>query len=101
MPGWTSETGLRIIKNRFLIGNPMTLDQLRILFEHGAVSAVQVRYLPIARGWVVELHPKTGKVELLERQRGGIRAFKTVDAVVSTLASVQIRQFSIDTRDFR
>ena len=55
--------------------------------------------MPDGGGWVVLIQHKTLAglhIEPLERQRGGVRVFATLDAVARCLAGVGLRTFIVN-----
>jgi hypothetical protein len=72
----------------------MQLPNLKVLVEAGAVR--QVEAMPEADGWAVWIvHTTRGgeRREALERQRGGLRVFATLDAVARCLAGAGLGGF--------
>ena len=64
----------------------MQVLKLKILIEAGVVGEVTVSYDANANGWMVQITYATRsgeRTEALERQRGGVRAFATLEAVAS------------------
>jgi hypothetical protein len=69
-----------------------------VLAEAGVVRAVRVGYAADASGWTVHVAyaSRTGeRWEVLERQRGGVRVFATLDAVARTLAGLGLPAFQV------
>ena len=65
----------------------MHIPKLTVLVEAGAVRGVEA--IPDAEGWavwVVYASHSDQRREALERQRGGLRVFATLDAVARCLA---------------
>ena len=76
----------------------MQIPKLRVLVEAGAVRAVEVTYAAGADGWMVAItyaSRRGERCEGLERQRGGVRVFATLDAVARCLAGVGLSAFQV------
>jgi hypothetical protein len=72
----------------------MQVPKLKVLVEAGVVR--QVEAMPEADGWAVWIvHATRGgeRREVLERQRGGLRVFATLDAVARCLAGAGLSEF--------
>jgi hypothetical protein len=77
----------------------MQMTKLQVLAEAGVVRAVGVSYAADAGGWTVQVTyaSRTGeRCEVLERQRGGVRVFATLDAVARNLAGLGLVEFRVD-----
>ena len=77
----------------------MQVPKLKVLVEAGAVRDVAVSYAADASGWTVHVTYATRRGErreVLERQRGGVRVFATLDAVVRSLAGLGLPTFRVD-----
>jgi hypothetical protein len=77
----------------------MQIPKLKVLVEAGAVRAVAVSYAADAGGWTVQVTYASRhgeRREVLERQRGGVRGFATLDAVARTLAGLGLPAFRVD-----
>jgi hypothetical protein len=77
----------------------MQIPKLKVLVEAGAVRAVEVSYAADAAGWVVWItyaSRRGEQREVLERQRGGVRMFTTLDAVARCLAGLGLPAFRVD-----
>jgi len=75
----------------------MQVPKLKVLIEAGAVREVEVSHE--ADGWAVWIAyaTRTGeRCEALERQRGGLRAFTTLDAVARALAGLGLPAFRVN-----
>ena len=75
----------------------MQLPKLKVLVEAGAVREAEA--LPDGEGWAVWIvHATRGgeRREALERQRGGLRVFATLDAVARCLAGLGLPAFRVD-----
>ena len=78
----------------------MQVPKLKVLVEAGAVRAVEVNYATDAEGWTVAITYATRQGEqreVLERQRGGVRGFATLDAVARCLAGLGLPAFRVET----
>ena len=76
----------------------MEIPKLKVLVEAGAVRAVEAAYRPEAAGWIVTLTYASRRGEqgaALERQRGGLRVFATLDAVARALAGAGLSAFQV------
>ena len=77
----------------------MQVPKLRVLVEAGAVREVEVSYATDAEGWTVQVTyaSRAGeRREVLDRQRGGVRVFATLDAVARSLAGLGLPAFRVD-----
>ena len=77
----------------------MQIPKLKVLVEAGAVRAVAVSYAADAGGWTVQVTYASRhgeRCEVLDRQRGGVRGFATLDAVARTLAGLGLPAFRVD-----
>ena len=77
----------------------MQVPKLKVLVEAGAVRAVEVNYATDSEGWCVWITYATRhgeQREVLERQRGGVRGFATLDAVARCLAGLGLPAFRVD-----
>jgi hypothetical protein len=77
----------------------MQILKLKVLVEAGVVRAVAVSYAADAGGWTVQVTYATRageRREALERQRGGVRVFATLDAVARGLAGLGLPAFRVD-----
>ena len=78
----------------------MQLPKLKVLAEAGAVREMEVSYATGAEGWTVAITYATRhgeQREVLERQRGGVRVFTTLDAVALCLAGLGLPAFRVET----
>ena len=77
----------------------MQITKLQVLAEAGVVRSVGVSRAADASGWTVQVTgaSRTGeRREVLERQRGGVRVFATLDAVARNLAGLGLPVFQVD-----
>jgi len=77
----------------------MQIPKLKVLVEAGAVRAVEVSYATDAGGWTVQVTYASRhgeRREILDRQRGGVRVFATLDAVARALAGLGLPAFRVD-----
>ena len=77
----------------------MQVHKLKILIEAGVVGEVTVSYDANADGWTVQILHTTRsgeRIEALERQRGGVRVFATLDAAARGLAGAGRGAFRVD-----
>ena len=75
----------------------MQVPKLKVLTEAGAVREVEA--MPEQDGWVVWIvYVSQGgeRREPLERQRGGLRVFATLDAVARCLSGAGLSVFSVN-----
>ena len=75
----------------------MQVPKLKVLIEAGAVRDIEVSHQ--AGGWIVTLCHTTRsgeQREILERQRGGVRVFTTLDAVAHCLAGLGLTEFRVN-----
>ena len=74
----------------------MQIPKLKVLVEAGVVR--QVEAIPEADGWAVWIVHATRsgeRREVLERQRGGVRVFATLDAVARAVAGAGLSAFQV------
>ena len=77
----------------------MQIPKLQVLIEAGVVRAVEVLHETAATGWTVQItyaSRQGERREALERQRGGVRVFATLDAVARCLAGLGLPVFRVD-----
>ena len=77
----------------------MQIPKLKVLVEAGAVREVEA--MPDGDGWAVWVTYASRGGErraALERQRGGARAFATLDAVARCLAAAGLREFIVSIK---
>ena len=77
----------------------MQVPKLKVLVEAGAACEVKVSYATGAEGWTVAITYASRhgeRREVLERQRGGVRVFTTLDAVARCLAGLGLPAFRVD-----
>lgn len=77
----------------------MQLPKLKVLAEAGAVCDIEVNHDAATGGWTVQVAYATRRgerCEPLERQRGGVRTFATLDAVARTLAGLGLSGFRVN-----
>ena len=75
----------------------MHMPKLKVLVEAGAVREVEVSHA--AEGWSVWItyaSRRGEQREVLDRQRGGVRVFATLDAVARALAGLGLPAFRVD-----
>ena len=78
----------------------MQLQKLKVLAEADAVREVEARYQAEPAGWTLRITYTTRsgeRVEALERQRGGVRGFATLDAVARCLAGLGLTGFRVNS----
>ncbi|HPE70585.1 MAG TPA: hypothetical protein PK018_00200 [Candidatus Competibacter sp.] len=76
----------------------MQVPKLKVLIEAGVVREVEVLHDAAADGWTVRVSYATRageRIEVLERQRGGVRVFATLDAVARGLAGLGLPAFRV------
>ena len=76
----------------------MQIQKMKVLAEAGAVRSVEA--MPEADGWAVWVtyaYHGGERCEPLERQRGGVRVFATLEAVAHTVATVGLARFQVNT----
>ena len=79
----------------------MQIPKLKVLIEAGAMQDIEVSHDATTDGWIVTLGYLTRhgeQREVLERQRGGVRAFATLDTVARTLTRLGLPAFRVDAR---
>ena len=78
----------------------MQIPKLKVLVEAGAVRDVAASYQADVSGWTVAITyaSRSGeRCEVLERQRGGVRGFATLDAVARALVALGLPTFRVET----
>ena len=76
----------------------MKIPKMKVLAEAGAVRSVEA--MPEADGWAVwVIYTSHGneRREPLERQRGGVRVFATLEAVAHTVSTAGLTCFQVNT----
>lgn len=74
----------------------MQISKMTVLVEAGAVRNMEA--IPETEGWVVWVTYASHsgeRREVLERQRGGARAFATLDAVARCLTAAGVAEFQV------
>ena len=74
----------------------MQVPKLKVLVEAGVVREVAVSYQVELSGWTARVtyaSRRGERCETLERQRGGLRVFATLDAVARCLAGAGLSEF--------
>ena len=77
----------------------MQVPKLKVLVEAGAVREVEVVHDKAAGGWTVWIAYARRQGErraVLERQRGGVRVFTTLDAAARALAGLGLTAFRVN-----
>ena len=77
----------------------MQLSKLKVLAEAEAVREVEVLHEATGDGWTVQItyaSRRGERCEVLERQRGGVRVFATLDAVARCLAGLGLTAFRVN-----
>ena len=77
----------------------MQHPKLKVLAEAGAVCDIEVNHEAATGGWTVQVTYATRRgerCEPLERQRGGVRVFATLDAVARMLAGLGLTAFRVN-----
>lgn len=77
----------------------MQIPKLQVLIEASAVRDIEVIHDDTAHGWTVRITYASRQGErckVLERQRGGVRVFATLDAVARCLAGLGLTAFRVD-----
>ena len=75
------------------------IPTLKVLVEAGAARDAEVTYAADAEGWMVAItyaSRRGEQREVLERQRGGVRGFTTLDAVARALAGLGLPAFRVN-----
>ena len=79
----------------------MQIPKLKVLVEAGAVREVEVLHEATGDGWTVQITYASRhgeRCEVLERQRGGVRVFATLNAVARCLAGLGLTAFRVNAR---
>lgn len=79
----------------------MQIQKLKVLVDAGAVREVEVLHEATGDGWTVQItyaSRRGERCEVLERQRGGVRVFATLDAVARCLAGLGLTGFQVNAR---
>ncbi|MGL4615762.1 MAG: hypothetical protein ACRCVV_18090 [Shewanella sp.] len=72
--------------------------QAKWLFDQGGFAKATIAPAPMGHGWHLHVvkFGKNGDTEVIERQRGGWRVFKTLDAAVNTAQAIGFRRVEVD-----
>ena len=70
----------------------------KTVFDLGGFSKALIAPTPMGAGYHLHLvrFGKGGETEVIERQRGGWRVFKTLDAAVNTAQAIGFRRVEVD-----
>jgi hypothetical protein len=71
----------------------------KLMFESGTFSKAIVVPVPmVSDGYHLHLvkFSKNGGTEIIEKQRGGYRIFKTIDAAVNTAREIGFKRIEVD-----
>ena len=77
----------------------MQIPKLQVLAEAGVVREIEVSHDDLTGGWTVQVthaSRRGERREVLERQRGGVRVFATLDAVARCLAGLGLPAFRVN-----
>jgi hypothetical protein len=76
----------------------MEEQKAKWVFDQGGFSKALVVPTPMGAGYHLHLvqFGKGAETSVLERQRGGWRVFKTIDAAVSTANGIGFRRIEVD-----
>lgn len=68
------------------------------VFEQGGFAKAVIAPTPMGAGYHLHLvkFGRNAETEVLERQRGGWRVFKTIDAGVNTAHNIGFRRIEVD-----
>ena len=79
-------------------GFDMEEQKAKWVFDQGGFSKALVVPTPMGAGYHLHLvqFGKGEETSVLERQRGGWRVFKTIDAAVSTANGIGFRRIEVD-----
>lgn len=72
--------------------------QAKWTYDQGGFSKAMIAPTPMGQGYHLHLikFGKGGGSEIVERQRGGWRVFKTIDAAVNTACDIGFRRVEVD-----
>lgn len=72
--------------------------QAKWIFDQGGFSKALIAPAPMGHGYHLHLvkFGKQSETAVLERQRGGWRVFKTIDAAANTANGIGFRRIEID-----
>ena len=72
--------------------------QAKWTFDQGGFSKAMIAPTPMGAGYHLHLvkFGRNAETEVLERQRGGWRVFKTTDAAANTAHNIGFRRIEID-----
>lgn len=73
----------------------MVIKEAELLFQAGALQVPMIKQANSGAGWVVSLAGTHKLIPELETARGGIRVFKRLDAAVSLLFELGVREIKI------
>ena len=72
--------------------------QAKWVFDQGGFSRAVVVPTPMGAGYHLHLvkFGKQGETVVIERQRGGWRVFKSIDAAINTAGGIGFRRIEVD-----
>ena len=73
------------------------------IFEQGGFSKAMIVTTPMGQGYHLHLvqFGKQSETVVLERQRGGWRVFKSIDAAANTANNIGFRRIEVDLSSIR
>lgn len=73
------------------------------VFEQGGFAKAMIACAPMGVGYHLHLvkFGRNNETEIIERQRGGWRLFKTIDAAVQTASNIGFRRVEVDLSGIR
>jgi len=73
----------------------MQESEIRMLFDAGNLKSVTVVNAPMAKGYLLQFAAKSGEQILIEKQRGDLRTFKTLQGAISTAYEIGFRDIKV------
>lgn len=73
----------------------MQESEVKLLFAAGNFKAVTVVNAPMQSGYHLQFTGKSGELILIEKQRGDLRVFKTIQGAISTAYDIGFRDIRV------
>lgn len=73
----------------------MQESEVKLLFDAGNLKSVTVVNAPMAKGYHLLFTSKSGEQITIEKQRGDLRTFKTLQGAISTAYDIGFRDIRV------
>ena len=73
----------------------MQESETKLLFDAGNLKSVTVVNAPMSKGYYLQFAAKNGSTIMIEKQRGDLRAFKTLQGAISTAYEIGFRDIRV------